>query len=655
MKLSSTFSILFVGVLLAVLSLVSIDSSSAYTSGHMPLLTVSESSNKNQTTEYGGTADLYLVIKPGNGRIFIDSFPLSKIDTQITMRFATEVACDFLSKDCSNYDFFYTITAHSAMVGGPSASAAATVLAVTLLDGQDIDNSTVMTGTIDSGNLIGPVAGIDAKTRAANAAGYTKILIPNWNRNNTVIASINHNIGANISNTTYTTNLYNTTNSNIVNSDLLSSKVSSLSIEVIPVSTLEDALYYFTGKNYTVDYFNDASNLGNSAYTKLMSDITIDLCTKYGSTRGNTIVLPNLSVYYPVNLSSLNNSNLSNTSKNSASEDVFVSALNAINNKSYYSAASFCFSGNVKIRTAITKNLSNNDLKLLYARLLGNISLFEEDMSVRFSNISTISKLETYMIVAERLSDSKRILSQMNPENISAAQLAYATERFETARVWSRFSDLDGQQFVMDKDLLKIVCNKKLSEAEERLNYLELYYPDGDLRESLQRAYEYYAREDYPMCIFTSSKVKADSNIVLSAIFIPNDEMDRLFDVKISAAKKAILKQERSDIFPILGYSYFEYAMTLSDKDKYSALLYSEYSLELSNLEMYFKKQDSSVMSFDRLTFEFSDPKIFYTFILGVSLGIFLTILVILLIGRFLFKKNKNSSEKSFSGSRRRK
>jgi len=37
-----------------------------------------------------------------------------------------------------------------------------------------------MTGTIDSGNLIGPVAGVPAKAAAAQLAGYKRVLIPKW-------------------------------------------------------------------------------------------------------------------------------------------------------------------------------------------------------------------------------------------------------------------------------------------------------------------------------------------------------------------------------------------------------------------------------------------------------------------------------------------
>ncbi len=536
-------------------------------SGHIALLTVSESSNN---TETGGIADLYLEVKPGSGRIFIDSFPLSKIDTQITTRFASEMACDLLEKDCSNYDFFYTITANSALVGGPSAGAAATVLTVAVLDNQQLDNTTIMTGTINSGNLIGPVAGVPAKVLAAQNRGYERALIPAWD---------------------------------IVNN----TPSKNLSIEVIPISTLETALYYFTGKNYSAEYMVIGNSTYSQEYAKIMSKVTIDLCTKYGSIVNDTLVLPNLTAY---------GINVTN-----ATQDNFVLALNALNSNAYYSAASFCFGGNVKVRHALIQNLSQSELKILYAKLLTEVTNFKNEQDKISGSLSTISELETYMVVAERLSEAKEVLSEMNPENISTYELAFANERFDTALVWSRFSEVPGQKFVMDKDLLRVACIKKLSEAEERLNYLELYYPKGDIREELVKAYDYYNDKEYALCIFTGSKVKANSDVVLSAIFVPEEDMDKLFAEKISAAQRTIAKQERVNVFPILGYSYYEYANTLSDKDQYSALLYAEYSLELSNLDMYFKKKDSLVLPVNSV---FTKDNI-YVFILGLSVGVLIT------------------------------
>ncbi|MGV8172410.1 MAG: S16 family serine protease [Candidatus Woesearchaeota archaeon] len=573
-KISSMlFLLLFLPLLLP--------STYAYISGDIGLLTVSEADND---TELGGVANLQLVVKPGSGRIFIDSFPLSKIDTQITFRFAAEMACDMLERDCSGYDFFYTITANTGLVGGPSAGAAATVLTVALLDSQMLDNKTIMTGTINSGNLIGPVAGVPAKALAAQVEGYTRILIPEWDVVN------------------------NTPNEN-------------LSIEVIPVSTLEESLYYFTGKDYSRPELNVP--VYSSEYSDMMRNITVDLCTKYGSITDGVLVMPNLISY--------------NISVTNYSQDNFLLASNAINTGSYYSAASLCFSGNVKIRSELLKNFTDTELKILYAKSLSDVNAFMNAFENDSKSLSTISELETYIIVSERLHESKELLSKMNPENISRPQLAYAIERFYTAIVWSEFSSFPGPKFEMDNDLLMVACGRKMAEAEERLNYLELYYPGTDIREELQLAYSYYLQTDYPLCIFTSSKVKADADLLLSAIFVPDTDLDRLFAEKISAAQRVINKQKESGIFPILGYSYYEYALTLKDTDQYSGLLYAEYSLELSNIDMYFKKHEPLTLSsgFNLINFHI------YTFILGVLVGIIMASVIFVLLKRSRRKGRK--------------
>ena len=125
-------------------------------SGSIKLLAVSNL----ETNPRGSVADLFLEVDEGQGRVFIDSFPLSKLDTQISTRFAKEVACSFLERDCSNYDFFYTIRANSAIVGGPSAGAAIAVLTISVLEDLPLDKTITITGTINSGGIIGPVGGI---------------------------------------------------------------------------------------------------------------------------------------------------------------------------------------------------------------------------------------------------------------------------------------------------------------------------------------------------------------------------------------------------------------------------------------------------------------------------------------------------------------
>lgn len=573
--------------LLLMIILLSVSTSLVYAykeTGQIGLLTVSETANS--TLQKGGVADLYLTIKPGTGRIYIDSFPLSRLDTQITMRFASELACDFLQLDCSDLDFFYTIRADSSIVGGPSAGAAATVLTVAMLDNQEIDEKTIMTGTINSGYLIGPVAGISAKTFAAERYGYEKALIPKWDAFN-------------------------------------ESFEENRSVKVIPVSRMEDALYEFTGKNYSRAYGEVRSS---NEYKNIMKTITIDLCSKYGGFMDSNIILPNIS----------------DISEDNQSKDYFGMALSAINNEDYYSAASYCFGGNVRISRELYANLSNTKLKQEYAQLLGQISA--QDDALRKEEILTITDLETYMIVKERIEDARDILRVENPENLSGTNIAYAKERIDTAISWSKFFSIQGQEFSKNQDVLEMACNKKLSETEERINYLQVYYPGNVDRTELNKAYGYSDSKDYALCIFTASKAKADVDVILGALFLNDKDVDELLNEKLDAASIVINRQQETGLFPILGYSYYEYANSLREEEPYSALLYAEYALELSNLDMYIGVQKQKVSKPFRV-----DAQHIALFVIGFALGALLVIFFVLGYSRFAVKKKIEVSKKKIS------
>lgn len=553
--------------------------------GKIGLLTVTES--VNGTNQRGGVANLFLSIKPGSGRIYIDSFPLSRLDTQITMRFASELACDFLEVDCSGLDFFYTIRADSSIVGGPSAGAAATVLTVAMLDNQNINEKTVMTGTINSGFLIGPVAGISQKTLAAQQFGYTKALIPKW--------------------------------------DILNESIEGLKIQIVPVASLEDALFEFTGKNYSKSY---SAVYSSEEYQNIMKTVTIELCSKYGRFTNGTIILPN----------SLQETN--------QSKDYFKLALMSIENEEYYSAASYCFGGNVRLSRDLYENLSNSRLKQEYAKLLGRVSMQEEELNNK--KITTVPELETYMIVKERINEAKSVLREQNPDNISGRDIAYSIERLDTAIVWSNFFKISGKNFDTNVETLSVACNKKIAETEERINYLQVYYPRDVDRSGIREAYDYLDSKEYALCIFTASKAKAEVDVVLGALFIGENDTSMLLEEKLNAASKVIARQEENGLFPILGYSYYEYANSLKNNETYSALLYAEYALEMSNLDMY--------LNIERQKLEkpfILDVQHISLFVIGFVLGALFVIFFVLAYVRFSKTKNvnnkHNSSKKIFS------
>ena len=138
--------------------------------GHMKLLAVREING----TYVGGSADLFLEVQPGTGRVFLETFPLTKMDTQISTRFAKEIACNYFELDCEQYDFIYTIKSTSSIVGGPSAGAAIAALTTMVMSDLEMEKEMAVTGTINSGGIVGPVGGLKAKVEAAADNGDCK-------------------------------------------------------------------------------------------------------------------------------------------------------------------------------------------------------------------------------------------------------------------------------------------------------------------------------------------------------------------------------------------------------------------------------------------------------------------------------------------------
>ncbi len=508
----------------------------------------------------GGTADIFLEIKPGKGAIFIDSFPLTKLDTQISTRFANQVACDFLKKDCYKYDFFYTIRAKASMVGGPSAGAAITILTIGVLSNLELGENTVITGTINSGGLIGPVAGLEQKINAAIDKGFTKIIVPKWQ-------------------------------SDINFSDIKVDKKT----KIVKVKNLEEALYHFSGKQFSN---NDAELAISKDYSLKMEEIANILCER------NQIIKKNMTA---------------------SNESLFIFADNFLNlskdsdsERNYYSKASYCFSASLKFRTLEYTNKSQEELKKIFNETILELESFNS--LINEIEIISLNDLETFMIVKERLIDAKNYVDDINVENISYSLLAYAKERLFSAVAWSKFFDLEGQKIELNDEHLRNVCLRKTAEAEERINYAELYLPGflESVKKEVLEAFDNYNQEEFAICIFKASKAKAEANILLTALTTHQDDLENVLEEKFEAIKKILLEQEKKNVFPLLGYSYYEYAKTLIEYDTSSSLTFAEYALELGRLDLYFPKKRTVWINFDIESLKL----FFFGLIIGASLVI---------------------------------
>ncbi len=577
--------------------------------GHMQLLAVTETIDGYK----GGVADLFLEIKPGTGRVFLETFPLTKVDTQISTRFAKEIACDFADMDCDKFDFFYTITADSSIIGGPSAGAAISVLTFSLIKDVELDENIAITGTINSGGLIGPVGGLKAKVEAANKIGLNKVLIPLGESINNENESVGKNESINES----------------FDLDELSKKYE---IEIEEAATLDEAIFEFTGKRFR----EKKANLTISQdYKDTMKMLAIQLCSR--STRLKNEIL-NFTTFDNRTMQIQKTAvNLSDKGKESFEENT------------YYSSASYCFGANVEFNylSLLRLNLTEDDIIKKVAQVRLDIKDFDKD--IENEKLKTITDLESYMVVKERLIEANDfldiVLETVANKNASLHNLAYAMERVNSARSWSSFLENTGKEFDFNDPIIRNACTAKLSEVEERIQYVQLYFPQNlaNTRKELDYAYQDLDEGNFELCLFKASKAKANVDTILSVFGVRNDNVGNIVKQKLIVAERNLVEETEKGIFPILGYSYFEYANSLKDSDPFSALLYSEYALELSNLDIYFKNVERERINL----FESVDRKLFTVLIIGIILGIFIAkILDRKKIEKNRKKKSKNKEKK---------
>ncbi|MBD3303576.1 hypothetical protein GF343_00360 [Candidatus Woesearchaeota archaeon] len=562
-----------------------------------------------QGKQYGASATLDLDIQSGKNRVFLETFPLTQVTTQVSMRFAQQIACDQIDVDCSDYDFFYTIKSLPGVVGGPSAGASASVLTAALLLGQEMKKDTAITGTINSGGTIGAVGGIKGKIKAASENGIKHVLIPKGTRmyveDEVEIVKIEEELEENQTSQNQSNETFGINQSNKLD---LVEYGHNLSVDVTEVATLAEALKIFTGykiKEPSGEFVIDPG------YKRTMKSVAVDLCSRNSNI---TNQLQQLRENRGINASEKEVSAINYSEKSRESFDV----------GEYYSAASYCFRSSVSLKQDIFRlsNLTKGDFENK-ARIIEE-EIDEFNKKINNTKMNTITALQTMMAVKERLQEARdSVTSALEADklNKSADMMAYAEERFYSAKTWGKFFNGDRNEFKLDQKHLKQTCRSKINEAEERYNYIRSIIPSLKLvsRKEMDKAYEDLDKKQYVDCLYQAIKLKSEIDVVLGIIGIENKELDELIDLKLDIVRKNLIKAEQEGIFPIISYSYYEYANSLKEKDKYSALLFTEYALEFANLDIYFPKKRTVWDILKKV-----DRKMLLVFFLGLFAGILL-------------------------------
>jgi uncharacterized protein len=520
--------------LLFIIALLMLPQAVVAVEGHTTLLAT------EQPVMRGVSADLYLRIEPGTGSVFMETVPLTKVDTQISTRYAKEIACRYLNTNCDAYDFYYTIRAGTGIIGGPSAGAAMAALTVSLLEGASLNKSVAITGTINSGNVIGSVGGLPEKLEAASDAGIKKVLIPKGGRSATV---------------------------NNQSIDLYQYG-EALGVEVVEVFTLAEVMKEFTGNTFIID----SSPVSiDPQYSKIMESLAAQLCERTNSLSGT------ITAQYDVQEIAAN---------------LTRQGTDAWNAGQYYSAASFCFSANVRYSFLQAVNESVNP-----SSKIRETEREIEQFTLNLRTPETVSDAQALAVVVNRLDEATLRLNastfhfSQNRTEDAYFELAFAVERLRSAEAWSQFFAMPAGRKISAQSL-EFACTTKLAEAQERVEYLSILFEDtpNGAADKLQNAQKFYDDGNTVQCLHEATLAKAEANTLLAAITTRDEDAAQLVELKTTAALRTIAEQAETGIFPIVGYSYYEYANTLKDDDVFSALLFSEYALELSNLDIYFRE-----------------------------------------------------------------
>lgn len=127
----------------------------------------------------GVVIPLNVEVRPGTGKVLanIDNL-LFWVDTQHSIQLARDIAANITGRSPKSFDVIYTLESNASIVGGPSAGAAFTIATIAALKNVTLNNSILITGTINEDGSIGEVGGIYEKAEAAKKAGAKVLLVP---------------------------------------------------------------------------------------------------------------------------------------------------------------------------------------------------------------------------------------------------------------------------------------------------------------------------------------------------------------------------------------------------------------------------------------------------------------------------------------------
>lgn len=520
----------------------------------------------------------------GSGRVFVDTLPLTQIDMQGSARLAVKVASSLVlnDKNCiinpNSYDYFFVIRTNSPVIGGPSAGAIMTTAVIALLQNWTMDSTTMMTGMINPDGSIGPVGGIIQKVDAAYSVGAERFLIPK---------------GQNIYTETVTETNSDQGWTQIITRQVLRNvtqyAIENYGIEVKEVEDINEALYYFTGWNFSTAESNDS--IGTEEYIYSMKPLASNLLNNSKS------AFQNASYYF-------NNTDISNrypfyyrnqiTDFLTSAEDALTESKNWYEQQIYYTSTSKSFQSLISSNFVIyaCQYFSSEDQDNYISNLIDKTYDIKENktkIAKQTDIIGTIS-LQCVGAAQKRASEADSYLSDAytnykNGDFLSTLYyISYAIQRINSIEWWINISFFFNDTGNIDDEELDALAGEYIDDAQQALIYSivileEMGKSSSYLSEAedLLDAAKNDRKKGFPAAsLFEALEALSKANLALELIDgLTEDKLKRYQE----SAGSSISESRLRGIEPVLAVSYFEYAQSLlNESSTDAAVFYYKYS-----------------------------------------------------------------------------
>lgn len=520
----------------------------------IPLLAVNEASNNKIVG--GSIVNLTLTITKGTGKTYVNLNTAEEVDTQISILNSQKIACTIFNLDCQNYDFSYQFDGSAFVLKGPSASSAIAILTAKTVQKQKLKPNTAITGTLGSGGLIGAVGGVNEKVKVAKELGITTVIIPT------------------------------------------TSNVTLDGINIIRTMDLIEAYNNFGTEKYSLEN----TPLNKEMFANLMKDLAVQMCNR-------SITLKDQLVF---------NTTMINSSYYKQAQQSFNYSQTALANLNYYSQGSFCYNSNINYRILTENSEKKNNIDSKISDL--KKQLIAKEQQLLSDNYTTTIKTQgdfyIYMILSDRLQEAKDFLKNVNSTSSPITLLlnttkmnttipikpvstqdkiilySYALERLYTVNLWENFLAHEGTPIKFTPETLDQACSrlsKELMMKQEVLKTYGITFFDKEVTDIFTLSQNPYSNKY--LCLYKGLETTGKLNMILTSVGLDENDTSKILPQFIKFTSERIALHSQGN-FPVIPYIYYEYSTELShSKDISSALLYANYALAYTDLNLYVETQ----------------------------------------------------------------